>query len=74
MSLQFFDYNGLKLTVPEIRLLKLVESRRAAHRQVEEEKRAERILLSQSLQSSMLMGMHMVCLYKTDFVSFCKYI
>ena len=60
MSLQYFDYNGLKLTEPEIRLLKLVETRRMIHRQAEEEKRAERILLSHSLQASMLTGMHLV--------------
>lgn len=62
MSLEYFEYNGLKLTEPEIRLLKLVESRRSAHRLAEEEKRAERLLLSQSLQASMLTGLQLVIL------------
>ncbi len=58
----------MMLTLPEIKLLQFTESKRIARLKLEEEKREERLLLAQSLQSSMLTGMQLVRYHFTDFV------
>ena len=54
------SYKGSLYTPQEIRLLQFMEKNLNEKRRLEEDKRQERILLTQSLQSSMLMGMHIV--------------
>ena len=54
------QYKGSLYTSQEIRLLQFMENNLNEKRRLEEDKRQERILLTQSLQSSMLMGMHIV--------------
>ena len=54
------SYKGGLYTSQEIRLLQFMENNLNEKRRLEEDKRQERILLTQSLQSSMLMGMHIV--------------
>ena len=54
------SYKGSLYTSQEIRLLQFMENNLSEKRRLEEDKRQERILLTQSLQSSMLVGMHIV--------------
>ena len=59
-NFKMISYKGSLYTSQEIRLLQFMENNLSEKRRLEEDKRQERILLTQSLQSSMLVGMHIV--------------
>ena len=60
MRFELIPYKGSMLTKAEIRLLQYSESLDDKRRKYEEEKRHERLILEQSLQTSALSGIQLV--------------
>ena len=64
MPLELFPYQGAMLSKAEIRLLKYSESLDEKRKKYEDEKRHERIILEQSLQTSALSGIQLVSIIR----------